>query len=174
MENKYYNQIMTKKEMSIDEAETIIDDMYQDKYKIMSQKTDTGVTIDLSKLDEITLTNLEFASVRALREIQSLRHKLEKQEKENTDLKELYIRTAKHQEKIGHTELADYMLAQIQAVPTFTTWEEYTTWVSKDKIREKIRWVDEQMQNPEKEQLYSNYRYTKNILNELLEELEEK
>ena len=134
-EKKVYNQIMTKNEMSIEEAETIIDDMYQDKYKIMSQKTDTGVTIDLSKMDKITLTNLEFASVRALREIQSLRHKLEKQEKENTDLKELYIRTAKHQEKIGHTELADYMLAQIQAVPTFTTWEEYTTWVSKEDLR---------------------------------------
>lgn len=139
MENKYYNQIMTKKEMSIEEAETIIDDMYQDKYKIMEQKTEQGVVIDVSKMDEITLTNLEFASVRALREIQSLRHKLEKQEKENTDLKELYIRTAKHQEKIGHTELADYMLAQIQAVPTFTTWEEYTTWVSKEDLRKILR-----------------------------------
>lgn len=64
---------------------------------------------------------------------------IEKQEKENTDLKYLYIRTAKHQEKIGHVELAEYMLAQIQAVPTFTTWEEYTTWVSKEKIREIIK-----------------------------------
>ena len=89
MKNKYYNQITTKKEMSIEEAETIIDDMYQDKYKIMEQKTDTGVTIDLSKIDEITFTNLEFASVRVLREIQSLRHKMEMQEKENTNLKEL-------------------------------------------------------------------------------------
>lgn len=60
---------------------------------------------------------------------------IEKQEKENTDLKYLYIRTAKHQEKIGHVELAEYMLAQIQAVPTFTTWEEYTTWVSKEDLR---------------------------------------
>lgn len=68
-ENKYYNQRMTKNKMSIDEAETIIDDMYQDKYKIMSQRTNTGVTIDLSKMDEVTLTNLEFASVRALREV---------------------------------------------------------------------------------------------------------
>ena len=54
---------------------------------------------------------------------------------ENMDLKELYVRVAKHQEKIGHTELAEYMLAQIQAIPTFTTWEEYTTWVSKDDLR---------------------------------------
>ena len=61
---------------------------------------------------------------------------IEKQEKENMDLKELYVRVAKHQEKIGHTELAEYMLAQIQAIPTFTTWEEYTTWVSKDDLKE--------------------------------------
>ena len=60
---------------------------------------------------------------------------IEKQKKENIDLKELYVRVAKHQEKIGHTELAEYMLAQIQAIPTFTTWEEYTTWVSKDDLR---------------------------------------
>lgn len=60
---------------------------------------------------------------------------IEKQEKENMNLKELYVRVAKHQEKKGHTELAEYMLAQIQAIPTFTTWEEYTTWVSKDDLR---------------------------------------
>lgn len=60
---------------------------------------------------------------------------IEKQEKENMNLKELYVRVAKHQEKIGHTELAEYMLAQIQAISTFTTWEEYTTWVSKDDLR---------------------------------------
>lgn len=60
---------------------------------------------------------------------------IEKQEKENMNLKELYVRVAKHQEKIGHTELAEYMLAQIQAIPTFTTWEEYTTWVSNDDLR---------------------------------------
>ena len=60
---------------------------------------------------------------------------IEKQEKENMNLKELYVRVAKHQEKIGHTELAEYMLAQIQVIPTFTTWEEYTTWVSKDDLR---------------------------------------
>ena len=60
---------------------------------------------------------------------------IEKQEKENMNLKELYVRVAKHQEKIGHTELAEYMLAQIQGIPTFTTWEEYTTWVSKDDLR---------------------------------------
>lgn len=135
MENKYYNQVMTKKEMSIDEAEKIIDDMYQDKYKIMEQQTESGVVIDVSKMDEVTLTNFEFASVRALREIQSLRHKIEKHNKENTDLKELYVRVAKNFEEKGKSEMAEYMLAQIEAIPTFTTWEEYTTWVSKEDLR---------------------------------------
>lgn len=153
---KNYNKIMRKRKMSINEAEKIIDDMYQDKYKIMEQRNEEGITIDISEMDKIAFTNLEFASVRVLREIQSLRNKVEKQEKENTDLKELYIRTAKYQEKIGHDELARYMLAQIQAVPTFTTWEEYTTWISKDKIRDLIKtinWNGEDWQDREVKEL---------------------
>ena len=107
-------------------------------YKTAKQETERLIC----EIEEMTITHRAYTAEclrRVLREIQSLRHKMEKQEKENTDLKELYIRTAKHQEKIGHTELAGYMLAQIEAVPTFTTWEEYTTWVDKDKIREFIK-----------------------------------
>ena len=85
---------------------------------------------------------IEYADVVVSREIQSLRHKLEEQEKENTDLKELYIRVAKNLEEKGKTELAEYMLAQIEAVPTFTTWEEYTTWVSKEKIRKILKYYE--------------------------------
>ena len=72
----YWEQIMTKDEMTIEEALTIIDDMYQDRYKIMSQKTEKETIVDLSKMDYIKFTNLEWASVRVLREIQSLRHKI--------------------------------------------------------------------------------------------------
>lgn len=67
--------------MSIEEAETIIDDMYQDKYKIMEQKIEQGVVIDVSKIDEITFTNLEFASVRILREKQNLETKYRRLQK---------------------------------------------------------------------------------------------
>lgn len=74
----YWEQIMTKDEMTIDEALTIIDDMYQDRYKIMSQKTEKETIVDLGKMDYIKFTNLEWASVRALREVQSLNYKLEK------------------------------------------------------------------------------------------------
>lgn len=90
MEDKYYNQIMTKKEMSIEEAETIIDDMYQDKYKIMEQKTEQGVVIDVNKMDEITLTNLEFASVRMLREKQSLETKYRRLQEKISEILEYY------------------------------------------------------------------------------------
>lgn len=57
-------------------------------------------------------------------------------EEENTNLKEMYIRTARNFDEKGKTEFAEYMLAQIEEIPTFTTWEEYITWVSKDKVRE--------------------------------------
>ena len=76
----YWERIMTKDEMTIDEALTIIDDMYQDRYKIMSQKTEKETIVDLGKMDYIKFTNLEWASVRALREVQSLNNKLEKWE----------------------------------------------------------------------------------------------
>ena len=86
----YWEQIMAKDEMTIDEALTIIDDMYQDRYKIMSQKTEKETIVDLSKMDYIKFTNLEWASVRVLREVQSLNYKLEKwQDKIKAKIEEL-------------------------------------------------------------------------------------
>lgn len=38
-------------------------------------------------------------------------------------------------------------------------------------ITNKINWLDEQMERPEKALIYANYRYTKNILEELLEKI---
>lgn len=69
----YWEQIMTKDKMSLEEAETIINDMYQDRNKILENNN----VIDISRLDDVKFTNLEFASVRAIREIQSLERKLE-------------------------------------------------------------------------------------------------
>lgn len=77
-EEKYYNKIMKQDKMSIEEAENIIDEMYQDKYKIIEENN----TIYVDRLDEVKFTNLEFASVRMLREVQNLRRKLEKLQKE--------------------------------------------------------------------------------------------
>ena len=90
------------------------------------------------------------------REIILLKKVIEKQSKEieelkedNTELKRTYLRTAKHQENIGHVELAHYMLAQIQAIPTFTTWEDYKTWIDKDKIKAKIEELEKGLEKVE-------------------------
>lgn len=42
---------------------------------------------------------------------------------ENERLKDLYVRTAKHLEEIGKPEMAEYFLAQIQAIPTWNVGE---------------------------------------------------
>ena len=100
-------------------------------YKTAKQETERLIC----EIEEMTITHRAYTAEclrRVLKENEELKRK-------NEELKVLYIRAAKHQEKIGHTELAGYMLAQIEAVPTFTTWEEYTTWVDKDKIREFIK-----------------------------------
>ena len=69
----YWEQIMTKDKMSLEEAEIIINDMYQDRNKILENNN----VIDISRINDVIFSNLEFASVIALREIQSLERKLE-------------------------------------------------------------------------------------------------
>ena len=123
---------------------------------------------ELESDNENTTAILDLQDLKSLRTLYDL---YEKNIKENTDLKSLYLRIAKHQKEIGHTELANYMLAQIQAIPTFTTWEDYTTWVSKDKIREKIKYYEELLKtNPKDEEIL---RHIIQALNEILEESEE-
>ena len=75
---KYYNKIMLNDKMNLEEAENIIDEMYQDKHKIIEENN----KIDLNKLNDVQFTNLEFASVIMLREVESLRLKIENLQKE--------------------------------------------------------------------------------------------
>lgn len=49
----YWEQIMTKDKMSLEEAETIINDMYQDRNKILENNN----VIDISRLDDVKFTN---------------------------------------------------------------------------------------------------------------------
>lgn len=113
-EEKYYNKIMMNDKMDIEEAKNIIDEMYQDKYKIIEENN----TIHLNKIDEVKFTNLEFASVRMLREVQSLERKLEKLQKEIENLKDKYIL-----EKVAKEEVEELLENSI----------------SKDKIRKKLK-----------------------------------
>ena len=63
----------SKKTMTIEEAEEIIDNMYQ---KRMKENIGDGNVIHVDGLDNVKFTELEFASVRELRECQSLREKI--------------------------------------------------------------------------------------------------
>lgn len=109
----YWEQIMTKEKMTSEEAERIIDDMYQDRNKILrkTQETETEVIFDVAKLDDVKFTNLEFASVRALREIQSLRRELKnsipksKIQEKIDELEKLKKELEKDNNKFWHPEI---------------------------------------------------------------------
>lgn len=112
---------------------------------------------DIANEDLGTLLNL---IEKQSKEIEELKNK-------NMELKDTYIKVAKHQEKIGHEELSEYMLAQIEAIPTFTTWEEYYDFISKQKIKDKILYRQFELQ-----QEYKDFEddIVLNTLQELLEE----
>ena len=71
-EKTMWQQEMTTNKMSLEEAINIVDTMYQDRYKIIQEND----TIYVDRLKDVKFTNLEFASVILLREVQSLQSKL--------------------------------------------------------------------------------------------------
>ena len=71
-EKPIWQQEMTSDKMGLEEALNIVDVMYQDRYKIAQENN----TIYVDRLKNVEFTNLEFASVRLLREVQSLQSKL--------------------------------------------------------------------------------------------------
>ena len=74
------------------------------------------------------------------------------------------------------------MLAQIGAIPTFTTWEKYITWVPKSKIKEKIEELERTRKEISKKNnytllkdnpdtpIYDLYGYFLVVLEELMED----
>ena len=83
--------------------------------------------------------------------------KNERLTKDNLDLDRLYRNTAVKLRENGKEELADYMLAQIGAVPTWTDFEDYIHWIHKDKIEKII------------DNCYSKYEDINEIINDLKE-----
>lgn len=53
------------KELTVEEAENIVDKMYQDRWKVVEQEPNH---IDMSKLDEVKYNEFESASILLLRE----------------------------------------------------------------------------------------------------------
>lgn len=73
---KERNKEFLSNKMTLEEAKQIIDDMYQDKYKPIEEKTKEGATIYIERLDNVIFSEVEFAGVRLLREVQILERKL--------------------------------------------------------------------------------------------------
>ena len=106
--------------------------------------------------------------------IETVLNELKDRDKEITDMREMIVRVAKNLEKKGKYELSEYILAQIEATPTFTTWEEYITWVPKSKIEDKIKAYEKLIDDIRESERYSHeislYRHGIQVLQELLEE----
>lgn len=65
-EKPIWEQEIIASEMSLEEAINFVDAMYQDKYKMIEENN----TIYVDRLKDVKFTNLEFASVILLREVQ--------------------------------------------------------------------------------------------------------
>ena len=65
------------------------------------------------------LLNSKLITNREWEEYQKLKEEKYIFEKENEKLKNIYMKVAIKQKELGHEELAEYMLAQIDAIPTF-------------------------------------------------------
>ena len=72
-EKAMWEQEMTADKMKLEEALNIVDEMYEDRYKIIEENN----TVYVDRLKDVKFTNLEFASVILLREVQSLQRKFE-------------------------------------------------------------------------------------------------
>ncbi len=66
----------------------------------------------------------------------------------------------------NRTNSDKYTLKSLEAIETVLQALENS--IPKQKIEDKIKWLDEMLNNPDKEVIYTNYRYTRNILEELL------
>lgn len=74
-DDKPYNQILDDKGgMSKEEAIKIIDDMYHDKIEVYGE----GNVVHVNLIETVKYTNLEFASIRLLRELLSLEDDMDK------------------------------------------------------------------------------------------------
>lgn len=65
-------------------------------------------------------------------------------EQDNLQLIDLYKRTAKKLKENGKDELADYFLAQIDAIPTFSVGSSYDQWININELEELYNQMKEQ------------------------------
>ena len=139
-EEKKYNQILDKKEMSKEEAEDIIDEMYHDKIKVYGE----GNVVHVNLIGTVKYTYLEFASVRLLREVVSLEneirdlYKMMSSKDDEIEYLADKIEQLKEDYQILKDDIEGHRIANVDT-PEFE--ENY---ISKDKIRKKIDLIDKE------------------------------
>ena len=90
--NMKWNDEMKGKSMTLNEAVDYVDQMYQER---VSNVIEDGDTVHINKLDDVKFSNLEFAAVRLLREVQSLQTQLEASVSKD-ELKTVITQTSKY------------------------------------------------------------------------------
>ena len=118
---EFQGEKMKADKMCLNEAIDIVDKMYQDRYKIVEEKD----TIYVDKLDDVKFTNLEFASVRLLREVQSLQTKLENS---------LNMLKEKDKEMKKKDKMIDLMAEQLAGLTIWNIEKEVVKQYFKDKV----------------------------------------
>lgn len=94
------------------------------------------------KLKLNVATKFDWFGEKESQALENLIKEYKQKDKDNNDLRKLYRRTAAKLRENGKEELADYFLAQINEVPTFTVdddidyYEEY--YKQRKKIKEKL------------------------------------
>lgn len=84
---KEKNKIFKEDSMTKEQAIEIIDNMYQNRCKEREIKTEKRTVIDMGI--DIEFTEIEFAGVRLLRELQFVTGELEKEKEKNKELKKI-------------------------------------------------------------------------------------
>lgn len=106
-----WNDTMVDKEMTLNDAINYVDDMYQQRMSSIQQ--DNTIHVDL--LDKVKFTNLEFASVRLLREVQSLQSKIDNsiEIKKAQDMLDNISQYFMNNPNISQLELYTYIVSHI-------------------------------------------------------------
>lgn len=109
----------------VEEAKNIINELKDDIYKI-------------GHFDEFD------NCIRLENAIETVLQELKNKTEDNLQLINLYKKTARKLKENGKDELADYFLAQIDAIPTFSVGSSYDQWININELEELYNQMKEQ------------------------------
>lgn len=133
------------------------------------------------KLKLNVATKFDWFGEKEFQALENIIKEYKQKDKDNNDLRKLYRRTAAKLRENGKEELADYFLAQINEVPTFTVDDDIDYYEEYYKQKEKIKELEGMLKNRIKytneleKDLFencANYVISKSKIKEKLKEIE--